>query len=100
MMIYLLQLISYGGLNHVFWRSRRFYDWNAAYIKVFGSLIRRADANYNSRNNNIVYQNRNKAPKPHYIEDIQFQCPVARLMFQPWAADLQIPALQPSLARG
>jgi hypothetical protein len=60
---------------------RRFYDSRTENIIVVGS-IRHADVNYNSRSNNEAYQNRNKVVRSHYILDIQFQCPIAILMFQ------------------
>jgi hypothetical protein len=62
------------------------------------TIIQRADVNYNSRNNNIVYQNRKKAPRSHYIWDIQSRFPVAILMFQALASVFQISFFLPSPA--
>lgn len=60
---------------------RRFYDSRTENKIVVGS-IQLADVNYNSHSNNEVCQNRNKVVRSHYILDIQFQCPIAILMFQ------------------
>jgi hypothetical protein len=62
------------------------------------AIIQRAVVNYNSRNNNIGYQNRNKAPRSHYIWDIQSQFPAEISMFQALASVFQISLFLPSPA--